>query len=316
MKYVSWLSEKILGLLFIFAATLKALDLPSFLVQTRYYGVVMDPEWLWWITVGTVAVETLLGIAMLTGVRLRFVVPVLTAAMLIGFTALIVYAWVYNDLEDCGCFGRYIPLGPEESIVKNAIMLVLAGLAWAPRRKAADAEKKPRHWPARVAATVASLAVVGGAVALGNNATFWRSHSTDRPFAEYQVPGRDGTVLNLAEGTYFVGMLSTTCEHCQAAGELMNEITYFPDTPPVVALMLGEGDDLTDFEERVGPEYPLMLIDVLDFVQLIGSEPPRFYIVTDGYPVRQFDVLDPTLEQLMKFIHDEPVAAPASATQE
>ncbi|MBN2308623.1 MAG: hypothetical protein JXR94_06605, partial [Candidatus Hydrogenedentes bacterium] len=70
MKYSIWI-ERILGLLFVVAAALKALDLADFAVQIAYYHVFEEPL-LWKISaVGAIFAETALGMALLVGLRLR-----------------------------------------------------------------------------------------------------------------------------------------------------------------------------------------------------------------------------------------------------
>ncbi len=64
-------AEKILGIVFVLAGALKAWDLEAFAFQIRYYHVLKDPGLLWAAAVGAVAWETLLGVALLVGLRLK-----------------------------------------------------------------------------------------------------------------------------------------------------------------------------------------------------------------------------------------------------
>ena len=123
-------AEKVLGAVFVIAAALKAWDLEAFAVQIRYYHVLRDPLALALAAVGSVAWETLLGVAMIVGLRLRGWTFAAVAATLAVFTGLILYAWYFHDLEDCGCFGSLAPMGPASTTAKNAVLFVLTGLAW------------------------------------------------------------------------------------------------------------------------------------------------------------------------------------------
>jgi hypothetical protein len=64
-------AEKILGIVFIFAAALKAWDLEVFAFQIRYYHVLEDPGLLWAAAVASMAWESLLGVALVAGLRLK-----------------------------------------------------------------------------------------------------------------------------------------------------------------------------------------------------------------------------------------------------
>ena len=123
-------AEKVLGIVFVIAAAMKAWDLEAFAVQIRYYHVLRDPSALAFAAVGSVAWETLLGVAMIVGLRLRGWVFAAVVATLAVFTGLVVYAWIFHDLEDCGCFGSLAPMGPGATTAKNAVLFALAAVAW------------------------------------------------------------------------------------------------------------------------------------------------------------------------------------------
>ena len=115
---------RVLGVVFILSAVLKALDLTAFAVQISYYDIVREPWIVWSIALAMIGLEAMLGLAMLTGVWLRWVTLPAVLALLVGFTGLLGWAWAFTDLEDCGCFGKYLPMTPGESILKNGVLIV------------------------------------------------------------------------------------------------------------------------------------------------------------------------------------------------
>ena len=122
---IGFYGERLVGFLFVAAAALKALDTTSFAVQISYYGVVRDPMLVKGIAITTVIVETILGVFLLLRIRLKGLVYPIVFALLLGFSGLIVYAWVFHGLEDCGCFGKYIATSPAVSILKNVLMMAV-----------------------------------------------------------------------------------------------------------------------------------------------------------------------------------------------
>ena len=71
-------------------------------------------------------VEVLVGVAVLSGVRLKWT-SLLATAILGGFLSLLIRSWALGLEVDCGCFGSGEPLGPK-AILRDSLMVVL-GLA-------------------------------------------------------------------------------------------------------------------------------------------------------------------------------------------
>lgn len=317
MRHIHWL-EKIVGALFIFAAVFKALDLSAFAAQINYYGVLEDLDWIRCAAVGSLVVETLLGIVLLVGLRFRGLTFWATLLMLIGFTGLILYGWLFNNLADCGCFGKIIKMGPKTSIAKNFIMMAMLIASWLAARKTHPAaQPSARHVTVKLGACVASLLAVGLAVAFGANANFFNPPVVEqnRPFAQFKFEF-EGQQYDLGQEGYLVCMLSADCDHCQGAVAALNEIAVSPGFPPVVGLMLGDEEQLERFRLLTDPQFPTVLIDSLVFTTLVGDFPPRFYLVREGVPLRFVDILDPAFEDIVAFIMNElpPTAPEAPAT--
>ncbi len=306
MKYLRTI-EILLGAVFIFSAVTKALDLYSFAVQVSYYGVVRDPNLVRTVANTMVCVEAAFGVALLAGLRLRGLVLLATAGLLVGFSALIAYAWAFKGLKDCGCFGAYIKMGPGVSIGKNIVLLALVGGGlYLLMKKRDDSGAQPDRGPSRMGWALGALgiAIVAVSAAFGKPApaeTPANTASADRPFAAYLVE-TEGATIDLGKGDYLVAMLSATCEHCQAAVAVLNDLAAEPDMLPIVSLMLGTEEEMMDFESLTDPQFPTQVIDALQFMNLIGTEPPRFYLVRDGAARAHTDILDPTLEDLHKFL--------------
>ena len=100
MRFARYL-EIALGLLFIVSASLKALDVLSFAVQVSYYNVVRDPMLVQAIAYLMIGIEALIGAALLGGFRFNGVTYFATSVLLLGFSALIGYAWAFHGLTDC-----------------------------------------------------------------------------------------------------------------------------------------------------------------------------------------------------------------------
>ncbi|MCP4645275.1 MAG: hypothetical protein GY851_32835 [bacterium] len=299
---VALVLEKVLGLLFVAAAVPKALDLPSFVIQIAYYRVLPGPMWWSVAAAGSVMWETVLGGAMVAGVRMRGWTLLATLGTLLGFTGLIAYSWAYHDLADCGCFGKVLPMGPGASIAKNVVMMLMGAVAWAGMRHLGKGKSLSR---VRLAVMVVCLAVVGAGVALGDNDAFFHPPEYDaaQPFAGF-VTDYEGEHYDLAEGEYLAVVMSAGCDDCKASVEVLNEIALIPELMPVVGLLYGdeEAGELDDFRDETQPFFPTIPIDGTTFFRLIEEEPPRFYVVRDGVSLRDVETLEPDVDMLLELI--------------
>ena len=98
--------------------------------------------------------EALVGVALITGV-FRKSAALLTYAMLIFFTVVTFFLWVFNPVMDCGCFGEAIHLTHAQSFFKNIALIALSVFAFTPFKEFGVSRKDRR-----VSAVMATLAVL------------------------------------------------------------------------------------------------------------------------------------------------------------
>ena len=310
----TWI-ERSLGLLFIFSAASKAVDMTAFAVQVSYYGVVTDPTLVRLAAVFSVWTETALGVALLVGWRLRGWTLRAVFALLVGFTGLILYAWAFKGLEDCGCFGKYLQMSPGVSVLKNLVMMALVVAAWLGNRK-----REPSPVPDEItmyrkyAGPVMAVLCVGTVIAALASGAATQRYNNDRPYSQFRFES-DGQLWDLGSGEYFVVLLSDSCEHCEEVMFELNDLPLrVPDMPPVVSLFLGEEQPFEKLLELVRPEYPTFLIDDLVFFHLMGDAkaPPRFVHVRDGKELQHWNEELPENDDLTKAFRDSPRASSGS----
>lgn len=294
------------AVVFLGAAVLKAFDMAAFAQQIKYYGVLTDPQLIRLSAYASLAAESIIGALLLAGIRLRGITYGLTAALLLGFTGLVAWAWFFHGLEDCGCFGKYVEMGPAETIAKNVVTLIAIGAAWS---LAVRRGFPGTCWARPVSYGLALLSILGvGAVAgFSGNSLSPAPSPGEAVFGEFEAEG-----LALGDGEYLVAMLSASCDHCAAAVPLLNEAHALLFSVQVTGLMLGDSESVDRFRDFNGPEFPIASIDAIAFFELIGREPPRFYYVRDGVPVRHLDSLDPSLEDLLALVDGDSDPQPAA----
>ncbi|MCL4216426.1 MAG: hypothetical protein KJ052_05400 [Candidatus Hydrogenedentes bacterium] len=309
MKTARWL-EILLGITFVFSALSKTVDLAQFAGQVKAYGLVPEGVALRGAALAIVTVETLLGMILMAGLSFKGWTLKCTATLLLVFSALLLYAWAFRDLEDCGCFGAFIGVGAGVSLLKNLMLLAMLGIIWFARIEYASPTKSPayhRKLPRAQRMTLGFLAliVVGLGAILGDNKAFFSPSEAfleAGPYAGVTVAGPDRE-YDLGEGDYFVALLSATCDHCQDAVVYLNEVALvLGDDMPVVGLVQGDEASLDTFISLTEPLFPTQLVDDLFFFEHIGRLPPRFVVVHDGQVRRFLDALEPGAETLLALV--------------
>ena len=118
---------------FIFSGYVKAIDplgtqykINDYLAAVHLAGIVPD-----WITltasIGISALEFSLGIFLLFAIQRR-----LTSKLVLGFMGVMTFItlWIAieNPVKDCGCFGDAIQLSNTQTLLKNIVLLISAGV--------------------------------------------------------------------------------------------------------------------------------------------------------------------------------------------
>lgn len=122
------LAQLAIGLVFLAAALPKVADVPGFAKNIAAYE--LFPVWSHHLIAMIVPwVETVAGLALLTGIRARSGAWVSVVAM-VAFTGAVVWAWSRGLSIDCGCFGSAHPepVGGAK-IAENVGFLTLAAMA-------------------------------------------------------------------------------------------------------------------------------------------------------------------------------------------
>ena len=130
-------ARTLVGLVFVFAAVVKAMDPYGTVLKIEEYmtaiGWMPAGEIATVGAVGLVAVEMLVGCGLLLGAAQRVVA---LAALIINslFMVLTLWAAIYAPVAECGCFGDVLSLTNWQSFAKNVVLVVLSVVAlWSVR---------------------------------------------------------------------------------------------------------------------------------------------------------------------------------------
>ncbi|MFO7370223.1 MAG: DoxX family protein [Bacteroidales bacterium] len=127
MKTLLLLSRIFVGLIFVFSGFVKAVDPSGFAIKFDEYFVAFHLNFLSGLAMPLAilasAAELMIGLNLLTGVRLKFTTWLLLAFMSF-FTILTLILALTNPVSDCGCFGEAIILTNWQTFWKNIIILI------------------------------------------------------------------------------------------------------------------------------------------------------------------------------------------------
>ena len=268
MKIVSKILQLLLGITFLFSAYTKAVGPGFFEITLMDQGIAPDRIIASYLARFFIGLEFALGFLMLLPFYVKRLMQ-FTFFLLGGFTLHLIYLWSIGDTDNCGCFGEMISMTPEQSIIKNMIMLAIAFVVF----RSAQTKKIKIIIPIVFsAATIISMWII---LPIPNHKEF-----PFESFTHFETRGR----VDLSSGENLVAIFNLDCEHCQQAatelGELKRNQENFPE---LYVLYFQEGSTtVEDFESITQSSFPYDLIEVNTFFDLIGDSPPRVYYLKDG----------------------------------
>ncbi len=268
MRILSKVLQIFLAITFIFSAYTKFVGPGFFEITLMDQGLAPSRKFAGHMARFFIGLEFALGLLMLLRFYIRQLMQI-TFLMLGGFTVHLIYLWSTGDTENCGCFGEMISMTPEQSILKNLVMLGVAFLIY----KTAESHMISKIIPLGfMGATILSMWLF---LPMPNHEDF-----PFETFTQFEPKGR----VDLTSGEKVIAIFNLDCEHCQEAatelGKLQRQHENFPE---LYVLFYQEGSTTVEgFESMTQSSFPFAFIDVNTFFDLIGDSPPRIYYLNNG----------------------------------
>jgi hypothetical protein len=268
MNYLSKTLQVLLGVTFIFSAYTKAVAPGFFEITLMDQGLASSRAFAGHMARFFIGLEFALGFLMFFPFYVKQIMQ-FTLLLLGGFTVHLTYLWFIGDTENCGCFGEMISMTPEQSILKNGVMMAVAFVIF----KTAQPQRISKKIPIGFA----------GAVIFSMWLFLPMPNHEDFPFdtfTHFEPKGR----VDLSSGKNLIAVLNLDCEHCQeAATELGKLQRLYKNFPKLYVLFYQEGSTSVEaFENLTQSSFPYDFINVNTFFDLIGDAPPRIYYLNNG----------------------------------
>lgn len=149
MRIAGFISRIIIGVVFIFSGTVKAIDPLGFVYKLQDYFSAFNLDFLKQFSLLFViiicAAEFIAGFSVLLNIRQKTGTWIVMILMII-FTPLTFFLALTNPVTDCGCFGDAIKLTNWQTFLKNIILLIPAIFLFITRNKIKPRYGTVREW--------------------------------------------------------------------------------------------------------------------------------------------------------------------------
>jgi hypothetical protein len=266
---ISLLLRIVIGFVFIISAYSKIISPGLIEIILIDHGITGTREVAANIVRLLIGFELGLGLLFLQPFALKRIVIPGSFLFLVSFTAYLLYtAIVLKDTQNCGCFGEMIKLSPLESIIKNIVLIGLLIVLY----KIIVENKKYFVAPIIIIGSVILVFIVSPVESY-----------KDFKFIKY-TNFMDAGRVDLTNGDKLIVILNTECDHCQnLAKELSVLKRKTTDRPEIYGLIYSEGTINADsFKVFTKLNFPYRMINMNEFLDLIGQSPPRIYWLQNG----------------------------------
>lgn len=273
----------LLGIVLLISVYAKGLDPRGFAEGIERMAVI--PAGLGWLAaVGTLVIEAGLGLALVLGLRTRWILIAVTLLMA-GFLGLMTYEYFFPTAEasSCGCFGNLVQRTPGEALAEDAVLFLLTAAAWLGRPRLL--RHRWRYFLAAAAAVgAAALAIVAPALPVDDLATRLKPGVA---VAKLKI---DEILPELQSGTQLVVVIDRTDQATRAEIGRLNQKLALAGGPVgvfgLVADALDKESELaTEFQWTAAPGFEVRTAPY-SLLKPLYRTLPRSFLARDGVVIR------------------------------
>lgn len=248
-----------------------------------------------------VIAEFMLGLLLELNVYPRLIKS-LTALSLAGFSAFLIWRALLGDTESCHCMGDIADMNPVQSLIKNAVLLLLLAFIWK------DHGKTMSRQPL---VTLVSITLTPAVVFMVSPPDFYHRTRTDSHVLSADAFRPVADSLGLSNGRRAVCFYSATCEHCRHCASKMAGIIRRHDIPSdsvyVLFMQTHVNQDSVSVafysEHGEGLELAYSYLHPYEFIPLTDGAMPIVVLMQDGEVVKEYDYTTIDEEELASFFN-------------
>ena len=276
----------LLGLVFVVSAVLKLFDMDKFEIYIySYHFFSLNASFM--VARLAIIIELVLGIGLISHC-LHKLMWWGSIAMLAGYSLLLIYAMYLGRTDSCHCFGDFLQLDPNQSLVKNGVLMLL----FLPIYRM-ESWKTPFRWLI-LCLTVMVSTIAVFVISPPDNLTSNADPEQNLQLELFNEMLDDAPLdaLNLREGKQVICFFSTSCEVCQLAAHKLSLMQQFYDFPKenITYLFMGNEGSIAEFYEESGSaQYrDLLYPDVARLLKAINGNFPVVVLLEDGEVVHEY----------------------------
>ena len=307
MKYLSLILRILVGVLLVFSAYIKYSSLNFFEINLVENGLA---TW----TISPYLSRILIGFEYITGVYLvlgwfvkKYTIPVV-AFSLVGFNLIMAYLWITKTgTANCGCFGSSIPLTPEETILKNFILLFVLFIVY----------KFDNLFPFHL--NMKYDGIIYWAVLLFMCSLLFISHPMNMKLAEmdkqtvnyrpplellYAKKQMDTPRVDLRKDKWIVAFLSLKCFHCNELAQKLSSYKQSDSQLPFYFVLNGDSTRIDSFmlNNKVKNISFNRFVGAEDMTKLAGNSAPIVFWLNNGIVVKKTKKEDSNYEEMVTWM--------------
>ena len=266
--------EIAVGVIFLIAASLKALDPVAFAEQIRQFGIF--PELSGVAAWTLVTAEVVLAAGLILNWLPR-IVPLASALLLLFFIGITAYGTSIGLGENCGCFGSLVYRSPTQVIIEDVLMvLALAFSIMVVRTRAAKGQTARGAVVTLIGALALLTISVSPALPVDDLVTTLKPGST---FKNWPLDGLRG--VNLNRGTNVVFLFSIGDRQMPEHAESMIVAARGGTGATPVGLIIDGPEMLTTLMFQYGITFPVGAVEPR-FARPMYRRLPRSFLLHEG----------------------------------
>lgn len=295
--FLRYALQIILSVVFLLSAWLKLYPIEPFELTLVDSGIVpwsLAP----YVARILIGVEGFIGIALL--LNTKNTLPILKSALYLTlfFSVYLLLLWWFrgNDVN-CGCFGVEYSMTPIESLLKNAVLIIVILSAI----KLFNYPTRNYKW----AYAVGLIALIATPFILNPTDGYFASYDETQYPYKLQTELIPDTILskvpvNLNQGEYILAFLSVTCPHCKVGAQKLSVASKKLDLPQTHAFFIGDEDKMEEFKYKSNSDLPYTMYRENSFFKFNKGQLPTFLLVKDGMVLKRWAGSDFSYEEIAK----------------
>ncbi|RMG83556.1 MAG: hypothetical protein D6707_00840 [Bacteroidetes bacterium] len=221
-----------------------------------------------------ISFEFLLGVLLIIRWFEKTILKI-TFICLICFIAVNLYQW-YAGIEDCGCFGNVWQLSPQNSLIKNIVLLFLTVFLL-------KSSQQPQKTKIKGFVTLfLAIALLSLSFLLKPVYFSYNKHLFEKTYKFPSESIESWEYLNIhPDKPYLIGFVSTGCPHCKSALQALDKLVETIQLPPVNLVVYGDSAAYDSLQQKLQISHRFDYItDTSDeFFSITGGSVPKFYLI-------------------------------------